>query len=246
MKKETKKFIAGTVTGALLTGSIAFAAYTAEPASFKVLVNGKDFTSDPPAMVINGSTYLPLRAIGDALGVNVNWNDELHQAEVGNSAPVATENQYSRNNPAPLNTVQTYTKTSDWVEEYNYTVSVRVMETVRGESALKELRAKSSVYPDPDDGYEYVNAKIAFSVISTKSDFSVEPYQSKFTAFTKNNEECPVNYYSSVEPVLNGALYEGGNQEGWITVLVKKDDPSPKLAYGLDYNGSGGIWFSLQ
>ena len=81
-----KKFISGIITGALLTSSIALAAsYVAEPASFKVLVNGKEFTSDPPALVVEGRTYLPLRAMGDALGVPVVWNDELKQAEVGES-----------------------------------------------------------------------------------------------------------------------------------------------------------------
>ena len=64
MKRETTKMLASGILGAILSGSVALAAvYTAEPASFKVLVNGQEFTSDPPAMVINGSTYLPLRAM---------------------------------------------------------------------------------------------------------------------------------------------------------------------------------------
>lgn len=79
-----KKFVIGAVTGVLLTSTIALAAsYVAEPASFKVLVNGEEFNSDPPALVVEGRTYLPLRAIGDALGVPVEWNAELNQAEVG-------------------------------------------------------------------------------------------------------------------------------------------------------------------
>ena len=81
-----KKFIIGIIIGVIIASSFAIAAsYVAEPASFKVLVNGKEFTSEPPVMVINGSTYLPLRAMGDALGVPVNWNSELRQAEVGNT-----------------------------------------------------------------------------------------------------------------------------------------------------------------
>lgn len=79
-----KKFIFGVIIGVMLTSTISFAvSYVAEPAPFKVVVNGKEFTSDPPAMVINDRTYLPLRAIGDALGVPVEWNEELRQAEVG-------------------------------------------------------------------------------------------------------------------------------------------------------------------
>ena len=81
-----KKFITGTCAGIALASTIALAAsYMAEDASFKVFVNGEEFTSSK-AVVIDGSTYLPLRAIGDALGVPVNWNDESKQVEVGTTA----------------------------------------------------------------------------------------------------------------------------------------------------------------
>lgn len=243
-----KKFISGFIAGALIfsmLGVFAAVTYVAKPLDYKVMVNGKEFTSDPPPLEVDGRTYLPLRAMGDALGVPVNWNDEWRQAEVGNSASVAVKNEYSRSNPAPINTIQTYTQTSDWIDEDNYTVSVRVLDVIRGDKAYAALKEKASLYPEAEDGYEYMNIKIAFSVIDTKGDFAVQPYQSDFVAFSSNNEESPTNYYSSVDPVLTGSLYEGGNSEGWITLMVKKDDANPKLAYGLDYNGAGGIWFSL-
>lgn len=67
-----------------------------------------------------------------------------------------------------------------------------------------------------------------------------------FDTFSSNNEEMPaVGYIANPTPTIDGKLYAGGNTEGWITVLVKKDDPEPKLAYGLDYYGRGGIWFKL-
>lgn len=243
-----KKFICGFLVGATIFGTIgAFAvSYVANPVDFKVLVNGKEFVSDPPALEVEGRTYLPLRAMGEALGVPVTWNEELRQAEVGNSYPDANQNQYSRNNPAPLNTKQTYTKTSEWFEDDNYTVTIKILETIRGEKAYSALKANSTIYPEPDEGYEYVNAKIEFSVAETKGDFSIEPSQGQFKSFTSNNEECPYCIYVSVDPYLTGALYEGGKTEGWITVMVKKDDANPKLAFGLDYNGSNGIWFKLQ
>lgn len=85
-----KKFLCGFISGAILCSAIAVFAvsYVADPAGFKVLVNGSEFTSDPPPVVIEGRTYLPLRAIGDALGVPVNWNEELGQAEVGTTTSV--------------------------------------------------------------------------------------------------------------------------------------------------------------
>lgn len=80
-----KKFISGFLVGAMLFGAIgAFAvSYVANPLDYKVIVNGEEFVSDPPALEVEGRTYLPLRAMGDALGVPVNWNEELRQAEVG-------------------------------------------------------------------------------------------------------------------------------------------------------------------
>lgn len=243
-----KKFISGFIVGAMvcvIVSVYAATTYVANPLSYKVLVNGKDFTSDPPPVEIEGRTYLPLRAMGEALGVPVNWNETLRQAEVG-TAPSPQSLSYSRNNPAPLNTMQSYTSVSKYSEEDNYTVNVRILETVRGEKAYSDLVEQKLFFPEPTDGYEYINVKVAFSVFSTKGDFSVTPYVSDFTSFTSNNEECPSVPYVSLTPDLSGSLYSGGNKEGWITVMVKKDDASPKLAYGLDYNGANGIWFKLQ
>ena len=80
-----KKFMAGILAGVIIASAVVFAAtaYTAHIAEFKVLVNGAEFTSDPPVLVIENRTYLPLRAIGDVLGVKVEWNEELRQVEVG-------------------------------------------------------------------------------------------------------------------------------------------------------------------
>ena len=83
-----KRFISGFIAGALIfsmLGVFAAVTYVAKPLDYKVMVNGKEFTSDPPPLEVDGRTYLPLRAMGDALGVPVNWNEELRQAEVGQS-----------------------------------------------------------------------------------------------------------------------------------------------------------------
>ena len=78
-----KKFLSGIIIGAALVCTVVFAAtYTAEDASFKIFVEGKEFT-ESKAVVIDGSTYLPLRALGNVLGVPVNWNNELRQVEIG-------------------------------------------------------------------------------------------------------------------------------------------------------------------
>lgn len=245
-----KRFICGFLAGAMIFGAAGvFAAqYIANPVDFKVMVNGEEFISDPPALEVEGRTYLPLRAMGDALGVPVTWNEELGQAEVGNQAPVADVNQYSRNNPAPLNTVQTYVKNEKYSSS-NYSAAVRVVEVIRGEENIKKVRKDYVTDDEPLDGYELMLVKVAFSVLSIKGDGAIDVDRFMFTGFTSNNEETESAYLHMEGKDgfswLGGKLYAGGNTEGWIVLQVKKDDAKPKLAYGLDYNGAGGIWFAL-
>jgi hypothetical protein len=80
------KFILGLIIGTLLTSSVVFGAeqFKAIKAGFKIFVNGNEFTPSDPALVVNGRTYLPLRAIGEALDKPVRWNEEKRQVEVGN------------------------------------------------------------------------------------------------------------------------------------------------------------------
>ncbi len=242
-----KRFLSGFLSGAIIFGAATgFAvSYIANPVDFKVMVNGKEFVSNPPALEVDGRTYLPLRAMGDALGVPVNWNEELRQAEVGVQAPVAEEKEYSRNNPAPINTIQTYTQNNEYASD-NHTVNIRIMETIRGEKAWEMLYAANMFNEEPEEGYEYILVKVAMSVMSVQDDnaFSVNSYE--FETFSSNNEEMPAPILVEPEPQLTGKLYAGGSTEGWIAVMVKKDDANPKIAYGLDYNGAGGIWFALQ
>ena len=241
-----KKAIAGFVAGALIVGCIGVFAgsYVANSIDFKVMVNGKEFTSDPPPLEVGGRTYLPLRAIGDALGVPVGWNEELRQAEVG-TAPLE-ETNYSRNNPAPLNTVQTYTKNEKYSES-NYSAAIRVMETIRGEKALEMVKASNQFNADPKDGYEYVIAKVAFSLLTSQGDKAVDAHHTNFKFYSGNNEEydMALGDYSKMD-VLSTNLFVGGNTEGYVVGSVKKDDINPKLVYGLSYDGTNGAWFALQ
>ena len=48
------------------------------------------------------------------------------------------------------------------------------------------------------------------------------------------------------EPQFEGKLYAGGNCDAYIAFLVRKDDASPKIAYDIGYDGTGGVWFALQ
>ena len=244
MKQRLQGLVTGLVIGVMVTASsigVVAANFQAIAASFPIFVNGVEWKTDKPIVVIDGSTYLPLRALGDALGVQVEWNSELSRVEIG-KAPQAPTN-YSRTNLAPLNTEQTVA-----VESLlgNYTASVRVIETIRGDVAWDMIRDANMFNDAPTDGHEYILAKVTIKAESVDDDKTMGVNNYDFKVYSSNNSEYDYAYVVNPYPTLAESLFEGGNTEGYVAFQVKKDDPSPKMVYGIKWDGSGGIWFSLQ
>ena len=87
MKKRLQGFIifiTGLILGAMLfTGITVLAAnYQASTATFPIYINGEEWKTDKPVVVIDDSTYLPLKSLGDVLGVEVKWNSELFRVDI--------------------------------------------------------------------------------------------------------------------------------------------------------------------
>ena len=107
--KSYKQLITGIVIGATAATAVAFAGdlrtFVATEADFPVMVNGSPVTLDMPVVTIQDRTYLPLRAMGDILGVSVDWDGS--QAVVTTEAtpePTATptpESTTTSNTPIP-------------------------------------------------------------------------------------------------------------------------------------------------
>lgn len=115
-----KNFVKGFVAGALVFGTVtsfASVTYEALTATFPILINGQNWESDKPIVVINGSTYLPLKAIGDVLNVNVNWNNDLRQVEIG-EMPTASQNSNTENTSVTLGQKNALAKAKSYL---NYT-----------------------------------------------------------------------------------------------------------------------------
>ena len=74
-----KKILCLVLTIALLISSLAFQTAFAED-DIKVLVNGKSLTMDQPPVLVNDRTLVPVRAIFEALGAKVDWNNDTNTA----------------------------------------------------------------------------------------------------------------------------------------------------------------------
>jgi len=177
-----------------------------------------NLSSGPPcAQPSMCSTYLPLKAIGDVLGVPVQWNEKLRRVEVGSISN--TKNEYSFNNPAPLNTIQTITKES-FLQKY--TAEVVVKEIVRGETANKMV-ADANIFNDPPkEGYEYLLAKVYVKLISIdEGALTLSPLQ--FSLISSDGKEYDMPFVVLPEPEITTTLYPGASHEGWVVFEVKKE-----------------------
>jgi hypothetical protein len=91
-----KKLIAGIIIGCALTASTSVFANTIKEyiltrVDYPIVVKGKEYkNSDLPALNYQGNTYVPLKALGDVLGADVKWNQELSIVEIGaNTMPTS-------------------------------------------------------------------------------------------------------------------------------------------------------------
>jgi hypothetical protein len=82
VKKATYGLILGMV--ATLSTATAFATHQkfAGMPIVNVLVNGNPLKSDVPAFLVEGRTMMPVRAIAEALGANVQWDGELSTVHI--------------------------------------------------------------------------------------------------------------------------------------------------------------------
>ncbi len=254
MKEKTKGIIIGAVAATVLTGAVLSTAAeelykTVQIAynNIKICIDGtyiepKDANGNKvEPFTMNGTTYLPVRAVAGAFGKDVDWDGETSTVYLGAKPG---ENIYSRQNPAPIGTTQTVD--IDNIFE-KYTASVVVKEVIRGDEANNILRETNSVWNgDPAEGKEYCLVKVSVTVYNVKDDAAVNLSSANFDFYSADYSQYSDNYLTVVpEPSFNGKVFSGGTVEGYICQQINKDDPTPTLVFGDDYDGKGGIWFSL-
>lgn len=66
-----KRFLGGLVVGIVLASSaLAWAANS----GIRIIVDGQELVPDVPPVMVDGRVMVPLRAVADALGADVEWN----------------------------------------------------------------------------------------------------------------------------------------------------------------------------
>lgn len=146
MKKRIPPFLSGMLTMVLIGGMgvTALAAtgqmtITVDP--INIQVNGQTFQpkdekgNDVPVFAYNGTTYAPLRALAEAYGLTVGYDQQANMATVGEVAPTTT--------PAPDTTATTY---SDWSEKEEAAyLEFKGMWEVDGTATLKDTMSRDAL-----------------------------------------------------------------------------------------------------
>jgi hypothetical protein len=255
MKRQWKGFMSGILVTLLVVGLVGTAAakvgkQTAELEynDIKVTMDGKQVNlvdangAAVEPFAINGTTYLPIRAISGALGLDVSW-DGATKTVVLSSEPAAPSGAYNCSNPAPIGTAQSISK--DSYVYGKYTATVVIEESIRGDAAWKKISAANRFNEEAPEGQEYILVKIKVTVNSTEEDKAITFSDYDFTPYSSSNAEYKTVSVVEPSPAFYGSAYANGSLEGYAVYCVDKDDTAPKLVYGADFDGSGGIWFSM-
>lgn len=146
-----KKFIAGLLVGLILCGGAFAATLNAETTDIKVVINGSQSSAMP--IVLNGSTYLPLKAISTVLGCYVNWNEKLRQVEVytsektsrssSNNQPIYTTPNYAAPNSPNLQGYQA--EINILQNQYEKSVTAAAVRKVADMNVLREGMANQGI-----------------------------------------------------------------------------------------------------
>ena len=130
MKKVVIGFVIGFVTAMSLS---VFAANTdifqVQKATFDVFVNGEKFESKNPTIVVEGRTYLPLKETGDALGVNVQWNNDLRRVDIEKEQESEVTPEMSKQTKDSNKT----TKSGEIFKEFKQEIGTTFMKEISGE-----------------------------------------------------------------------------------------------------------------
>lgn len=235
-----KKLLIALGLSGIITASVAVGAYAAS--DIKLFVNGKKTTAS--VEIIDGSSYVPLRVVAEALGQEVKWDEAKREIHIGKTVDTSVVG-YSRSNPAPLKT-----KLDFKIETLfdNYQGEISIIETVRGDEAWKLIQAANKFNSAPKDGKEYLLAKATVKITANKNkDSKVDLSSANFKLVSTSGKD----YDMSISPVppdpsIRTSLYVNAENTGWIVFEVDKTDTLPLITYARTYDGTGGVWFKTK
>lgn len=154
--------------------------------------------------------------------------------ELGDIEP--TDLGTDRASPAPFGETVT---TEDW--------QVTVLEVVRGDEAWQMVQEANQFNDPPDEGMEYVAARVNVRYIST-TDKAETIGGSSFKTVGSANTLYDLPLVVDPEPALDVALFPGGEYEGWVVLQAAQGETGLTLVFEplFDFSGKNRRFLSLE
>jgi hypothetical protein len=152
-------------------------------------------------------------------------------------APASVGQARSILDPYPIGTPAAATITfgdaySAAIEAYD--ARITVIEVIRGSGAWELMKRQDASSKEPDAGFEYVLARIRFEYRAKgkPGDKLYDLREDQFTAYSSDGStQYPAADAPPPKPRLTGTLRSGDSAEGWIVVLVARNEPKPFTAF---------------
>lgn len=151
----------------------------------------------------------------------------------------------TRTNPVKLTEVAVIEETifDENYKEYDATVDLSVVESLRGEEAYNKLMEMYEYNEKPDEGYEWVlvKAKVKLTDAETE-DYSYLIGGFEFDFLSESGDTYDGDNYAVTEPEFSFELFKGNEKEGYMAGLVKKGEKA-MLRYD---SFKGQVYFNLE
>ena len=89
--RRLKDFTAGAILTAVVVGGVTVGYAKVAQTSIPVTVDGKQLVTEKEPFIYDGTTYLPVRAVGEAVGKTVGWDGKTNTvtlSSTGNSGAI--------------------------------------------------------------------------------------------------------------------------------------------------------------
>jgi len=254
MKKQIKGFILGFIVCAVIIASVpAFAKVATK--SIKVLLNSisvkvNTTTLAKDNIIYNSKIYVNASSVSKALGKTYSWDKKSNVVTIKDK-PTPTPSPSLTPTPTP-NKIATYSNPASMNEQIQidytdlfdtYSAKITVEDIIRGSEAWSMVQ-NANMFNDPaKDGYEYIVIKIKFELLDIPDGkvFNLSSYD--FKLVSANGKEYDNSTVVDPVPSLDSKLYKGASNEGYTVFEVEQTDVKPVIAFGRNYDGTGGIWF---
>lgn len=259
------KRLQGFILG-LLIAVIIFAAFPTFADTVNVVFNtinlkingvqvakaGDQFTLDngdkvPFSIIYKGTTYLPLKKIGQLLDKSIGWDGTTKTISVNDNSNQSNNQTSSSDSNSRLNPANKNESVVGIDELYNgdqFNLKVELTEMIRGESAWQMVKAANMFNDQPADTQEVILAKFKVEVTNSNNSniqFSLSSFDFDLVSSSGKDYENPL--YVEPDPSIDAKLYTGASHEGWVAFVVDKTDTKPLIVFKKEYDGSGGMWF---